>query len=266
MLDESITNLKLLAGSGFEGEKGKQLETVEMAAARIQFVKACLEDPSLALPEEELPPLGALTISSPTEISAPTVALDTTPVVMTSSAVDETRTALSSPDSSKGASTLAPPPAELQIKPAIEELDKMDTDHHEEDTLPPLKSELTNSPPPTVLEVIPDTPPPPPIQPEKRPNGPIPTRSTLAQSSFAWMLEPDTTASSLPRPHSSSFSSPVRPTSSGGGSGGTQKRRANPSREKNAFLFGEVTGEGGGEGILSADQIFGLQPIRKGGG
>jgi TBC1 domain family protein 5 len=264
MLDESVTNLKLLAASGFEGEKEKHLEAVEIAAAKIQFVKACLEDASLALPEEELPPLGALTISSPTETSAPTVALDTTPVVMTSSAVDETRTALSSPDSSKGASTLAPPPAELQMNPAVEALDKMDTDHHEEDTLPPLKSELTSSPPPAALTVIPDSPPPPPVQTEKRPNGPIPTRSTLAQSSFAWMLEPDTTTSSLPRPHSGSFSSSGRPASSGGGSA-AQKKRSNPSREKNAFLFGEVTGDGAGEGILSADQIFGLQPIRKGG-
>ncbi|KAK4123747.1 RabGAP/TBC [Parathielavia appendiculata] len=266
MLDESVTNLKLLAASGFEGEKEKHLETVELAAAKIQFVKACLEDASLALPEEELPSLGTLTISGSAEISSSTVALDTTPLVMTSSAVDETRTALSTPDSSKGNSVLASPPAESQAKQLIAEVDKMDTDHHDEDTLPPLKSELTNSPsPPAVLTVIPDTPPPPvPIQREQRPHGPIPTRSTLAQSSFAWMLEPDSATSSLQRPHSSSFSSSGRPPSSGGGST-AQRKRVNPSREKNAFLFGEVTGDGAGEGLLSADQIFGLQPIRKGG-
>ncbi|KAK4106580.1 RabGAP/TBC [Parathielavia hyrcaniae] len=267
MLDESVTNLKLLAASGFEGEKEQHLETVEIAAAKIQFVRACLEDPSLALSEEELPPLSTLTISGSAEISSPTVALDTTPVVMTSSAVDETRTALSTPDSSKENSTLASPPAGSQAEPLIAELDKMDTDHHDEDTLPPLQSELANSPsPPTVLTVIPDTPPPPAaVQREPRPQGPIPTRSTLAQSSFAWMLEPDTTTSSLPQAHSSSISSSGRPPSSGGGASTAQRKRGNLSREKNAFLFGEVTGDKAGEGVLSADQIFGLQPIRKGG-
>ncbi|KAK4149887.1 rab-GTPase-TBC domain-containing protein [Chaetomidium leptoderma] len=265
MLDESVTNLKLLAASAFEGERETDLETIEMAAAKVQFVSACLEDPSLALPEEELPALNTLAISSPTEVGSSTVALDTTPVVMVSSAVDEIRSTLSTPDSAKGDNTLASRPNELDIEQAIDEIDEMDTDDHDEDTLPPLKSELTNSPPSSVSAVIPDTPPPP-IQREQRPNGPIPTRSTLAQSSFAWMLEPDTTSSSLPRRHSSSFAS-GRPAISGAGSGisSVQKKRSNTNRERNAFLFGEVTADGAGEGGLSADQIFGLQPIRKGG-
>ncbi|KAK4044041.1 rab-GTPase-TBC domain-containing protein [Parachaetomium inaequale] len=283
MLDESVTNLKLLAASGFEGEKEQHLETIEMAAAKVQFVRACLEDPTLALPEEELPALNTLAISSPTEISAPTVALDTTPVVLTSTAVKETRTALSTPESSK-ASIASPPKEPPQPMPPVGQPDEMDTDYHddEEDTLPPLKSEITNSPPlspppPPISEVLPDTPPPPPppIQTTQRPNGPIPTRSTLAQSSFAWMLEPDTTISSLPRrTHSASLSS-VRPPGSGGvggpggggfSSGAHQKKRGNPSRERNAFLFGEVTADAVvGEGALSADQIFGLQPMRKAG-
>ncbi|KAL2130852.1 hypothetical protein VTI74DRAFT_5856 [Chaetomium olivicolor] len=288
MLDESVTNLKQLAASDIQGEKDRTLEAVELAAANIQFVKACLEDSSLPLPEEELPAINTLTIKSPTEVSPPTVALDTTPVVMTSSAVEETRSALSTPDSAKGGESLNSPPK----APQIEEHDKMDTDHHENDTLPPLKSELIKSSPviptisPTIVpatipevlpevipevipEVLPDAPvtsvtptPPPPREP--RPKPPIPTRSTLAQSSFAWMLEPDTTTSSLPRPHSSPFSSPMPPSSGGGGA---QKKRHNPSRERNAFLFGEVTADGAGEGTLSADQIFGLQPmqpVRKG--
>jgi TBC1 domain family protein 5 len=263
MLDESVTNLKLLAASELQGEKEKNLETVEVAAAKIQFVKACLEDPSLALPEEELPPLSTLTISNPTEVSLPTVALDTTPVVMTSSAVEETRTALSSPESGKTSSSLPSPPKESQTREETETLDKMDTDiHGDGDTLPPLQSEVkSGSPPvPTVLpqsQVL--------VTPmAQRPQGPIPTRSTLAQSSFAWMLEPDTTSSSLPRP--SPFSPPSgRPPSSSGGASGGQKKRHNPSRERNAFLFGEVTADCAGEAALSANQIFGLQPIRKGG-
>ncbi|KAL2271676.1 hypothetical protein VTJ83DRAFT_1047 [Remersonia thermophila] len=282
MLDDSVSALKQLSASNFEGDKSKHLECVEIAAAKVQFVKACLEDPTLALPDEDLPSLSALSISSPSETSAPTVALDTTPVVMTSSAVEDARTALSSPSPSVGSGNGALPPKDTQPKtPAPESAsasasasalaatdgtDKMDTDLQENDTLPPLQSELPGSPPlpPVVSKVLPDTPPRPATitpaeqQQAPRPHGPIPTRSTLAQSSFAWMLEPDTTASSptsprrQPLPPPRPFSSPT-----------SQKKRLNPSRERNAFLFGEVTADGLGEGSLSTDQIFGLQPIRK---
>ncbi|KAL1844062.1 hypothetical protein VTJ49DRAFT_5813 [Mycothermus thermophilus] len=276
MLDESVCSLKQLAASNFEGDKSKHLEFVEIAAAKVQFVKACLEDSTLALPDEDLPPLAALSISSPTEASAPTVALDTTPVVMTSSAVEDARTALSSPspsvNSGKGASPTRdsqPKPPPPPPPPPADDADKMDTDLQENDTLPPLQSELPSSPPlpPVVTEVLPDTPPRPSTatraeqpqqQTQQRQQGPIPTRSTLAQSSFAWMLEPDTTASSPTTPRRQSLPSP-RPFSSPP----AQKKRLNPSRERNAFLFGEVTADGLGEGALSADQIFGLQPIRK---
>ncbi|EAQ90925.1 hypothetical protein CHGG_02860 [Chaetomium globosum CBS 148.51] len=148
------------------GRSLKHIEAVEIAAAKVQFVKACLEDPTLALPEEELPPINTLAISSPTEASAPTVALDTTPVVMTSSAVDETRTALSTPESAKA--SIASPKKEPQPMPPAKQPDEMDTDDHdEEDTLPPLKSEITRPPSrPLSLssassQVIPDSPPPP---------------------------------------------------------------------------------------------------------
>ncbi|KAK4147025.1 uncharacterized protein C8A04DRAFT_34571 [Dichotomopilus funicola] len=363
MLDESVTELKRLATSGFVDEGGDEKgnsknhrETVEIAAAKVQFVKACLEDSSLALPPEEepeLPAISALAISasSPTESnSAPTVALDTTPVVMTSSAVEETRTALSSPRSSSSRISVTSLPKEPPIgsssTPLFPQSDAMDTDSHEvnddeeeggQDTLSPLQSELTHSPPhsiprdillPDVLpDVLPDSSahPPIPIQPTTsstsspplfpsstlntpiptttatttatttttttaptRPTGPIPTRSTLAQSSFAWMLEPDTTFSSSSA-SSSAFSSSILtpPESNVGGYSttdvmGQKKKRTNPSRERNAFLFGEVTGMGddgllGGVGVgeagrrrngsgngVSADQIFGLQPIRRG--
>jgi TBC1 domain family protein 5 len=85
------------------------------------------------------------------------------------------------------------------------------------------------------------------------------------------MLEPDTTLSSSSSAFPSSPSS--RPPSAGnsGGSGGGgssgQKKRHNPSRERNAFLFGEVTAEGAAadeRGVLKADQIFGLEVIRRG--
>lgn len=268
MLDESVANLKLLAASGLQRAHESNVETVEIAAAKIQFVKACLEDPAMALPEEELPPLGGLTISSPPELASPTVALDIDPVLVTSSAVVETRTTLSPTGSVKGESTPASPPQEVQALQQVDSVDEMDTDHHENDTLPPLQSEITNSPPPplpSISTVIPDPPPPPAQRAPRLNRGPIPMRSTLAQSSFAWMLEPDTTTSSLPRVSPSTTAPSGRPPSSGGSGSATQKKRNNPSRERNAFLFGEVTADGAGQGGLSADQIFGLQPIQRSG-
>ncbi|KAK4177063.1 rab-GTPase-TBC domain-containing protein [Triangularia setosa] len=249
MLEESITNLKQLVASDFEGDKQKQLETVEVAAAKIQYVKACLEDSTLDLPVEEPPTLATLSISTHPETRSPTVALDTTAVVMASSAVEEARSRLSSPASSDRNNTLASVPEEPPTESAAEEIiDKMDTDPPERKQTPP-PARPPNPEPETSPSVIhtPTTMP----TPKERPQGPIPTRSTLAQSSFAWMLEPDTTVSAR--------SPPNRPLSSSG------KKKHNPSREKNAFLFGEVVPNDGaaGERTVSPDEIFGLQPIRK---
>ncbi|KAK1835261.1 TBC1 domain family member 5 [Podospora conica] len=245
MLDESVNNLKLVATSGIEGDTKKHIEVIEVAAAKVQFVKACLEDPTITLPEEELPPLGGLSISNHSDLRSPTVALDTTPVVMTSAVIDETRSALSSPE--RGAQTTG-----LATLPEEEDHgDKMETDVPEPN--PPPNSNVTEP-----LSAGVTTPPAPPAQ---RPPGPIPTRSTLAQSSFAWMLEPDTTLSSSG--HHAPASPSGRPPSSGNSA--AQKKRQTASRERNAFLFGEVIApEGaGGERRPSEDEIFGLQPIRK---
>ena len=252
MLDESVNNLKHVATSGLEGDANKHIEVIEVAAAKVQFVKACLEDSIITLPEEELPPLGALSISNHTELRSPTVALDTTPVVMTSAVIDETRSALSSPERGALMTGLATLPEEDQEDHG----DKMDTD------VPELNTKATTDPlsaktnPPTPTAAVPG----PPLAAAPRPPGPIPTRSTLAQSSFAWMLEPDTTLSSA---HHAPTSPSGRPSSSGNSA--QQKKRQTASRERNAFLFGEViASEGaGGERRPSEDEIFGLQPIRK---
>ncbi|RDA92803.1 hypothetical protein CP533_0800 [Ophiocordyceps camponoti-saundersi (nom. inval.)] len=80
-----------------------------------------------------------------------------------------------------------------------------------------------------------------------RPAAPMPTRSTLAQSSFSWMLEPD-----LPS---------RRPQAAPGSKHGTAQHRKRPSsnasRDRNAFLFGEGTMEK----QSTEDEIFGLEPI-----
>jgi len=78
------------------------------------------------------------------------------------------------------------------------------------------------------------------------------------------MLEPDTTPIS-----SSAFPSSRSPPGGAAGVGSQKKRTSttNASRERNAFLFGEVTSEvsthEAAERKLSEDEIFGLQPMRK---
>ncbi|KAL2258413.1 hypothetical protein VTK26DRAFT_8285 [Humicola hyalothermophila] len=269
MLDESIMNLKLLIASGLGGDKAKHLETVETARAKLQFVKASLEDPSLSLPEEELPALNNLSLSSPTETRGPTVALDTTPVVMTS-AVEETRSALSSPESGiENNVPTSPPKASSQSTETLpaEPTDKMDTDPPELDTVPPLLSDVLSQPPalsPTATTTTitktttttatnpPSPTPPSPTQTQhqhhhqqqpQRPSAPIPTRSTLAQSSFAWMLEPDTTSSSLARAAASPSVLPdsVARARARASSSSSKRGSQKPGRERHAFLFGEVT-------------------------
>jgi len=285
MLDETVTNLKVIATSNIEGDKEKYVEMIELAAAKIQLVKLHLEDSSLSLPEEELPAINTLSISPHTDRKSPTVALDTTQVVMTSSAVESARSTLSSPDSAAQLDAPLPPiPAEdAPLKAAspslsqarnggsgislLEEEDRMDTDAPEpqpghdatmgevaEDSILP-----AGSPVPVA---------------KARPPRPIPTRSSLAQSSFSWMLEPDDTIASMKSSSTTSASPPhpyfpiTRPSSNGPTRKGASNSTSNASRERNAFLFGEVTssdGAGRGSGP-AADEIFGLLPIRKGKG
>ncbi|KAG6027809.1 hypothetical protein E4U41_000830 [Claviceps citrina] len=82
----------------------------------------------------------------------------------------------------------------------------------------------------------------------------VPTRSTLAQSSFAWMLEPD-----QPRPPRGASDKGSRRLAT------LHRKRAsnNMRREQNAFLFGEGAAEGVGAAPLHTDDIFGLEPLPK---
>ena len=263
MLTQAIDSLTALAAGNLEGDKNQHLQTIEIATAKAQLVKVYLEDSSLALPEEDLPSISSLSISAVADVSRPTVALDTTPVVLSSSAVEIVRSTLSSPASDNGTGVPANPSsaddgASSSALPPHDS-DHMDTDMAGEILIPSNSIEVVK----VVSETI-STPtkPVPTVEPRRieRPSAPIPTRSTLAQSSFSWMLEPDTTT---PATLDSTFSTPP---SSTGSASGTGKRRgpSNASRERNAFLFGEVTGAGPLDGGLSTDEIFGLKPMGKG--
>ncbi|KAL0473642.1 rab-GTPase-TBC domain-containing protein [Neurospora intermedia] len=354
MLDESVTSLKQLAASGLgeTTDKEKYVEAVEIAAAKVQFVKACLEDSSLILDslEESAPEREPQTPSSPTpsapafnalslspsrhrgntDSRSPTVALDITPVVMTSSIVEGEAEAGVSISQASTIGTLPPAPAPApESTVEADEPPKTPTEMTTtpENTISKPKTSNGNDPssspagihkppasPPSANPIEPTLSSPPthpdPVsssspsqsetreqqqqqqeqqqdqqeQPPHRPE-PLPTRSTIAQSSFAWMLEPDSPSFSAPNSSSTqqhytknTFPPPRSPTTAfpelggrgrpsgshtsshpitgtGGGaktkprkkSLGKSSRMSNASRERNAFLFGDDDEDGDGQ-------------------
>ncbi|KAK9781943.1 putative Rab-GTPase-TBC domain-containing protein [Seiridium cardinale] len=232
MLDETVANLRALASSEMDDKK-KHAEALEIAAAKVQFVKIYLEDSTVALPEDEQPkdtsvhgaedegPEMPTDAVSAMVISTPEIGVDS-PGLETSNIVASTPAALAE-QAEQGADMIP---------------DAMDTD--------PLSTSRTATP----------------TQPKslQRPPAPIPTRSTLAQSSFAWMLEPDQSASTATSQKPTSFDSSSKPKPA---NKHHKKPSANANRERTAFLFGEVpSGADDVKGILPED-IFGLQPMGK---
>lgn len=209
MLDETVNNLKAISASSLE-DKAKSLELIEIAAAKVQFVKIYLDDSSMEVPVLHSPP--------PEETPQEVVVAETTivqpePVPAVSTEPDVSALQISEPK---------PVPKEEPVQPSgPDRIDKATTDENKPaNTLAP-----------------------------SRP-GPVPTRSTLAQSSFSWMLEPDESGPSKALASSNKSPPPQH----------KKKFSNSASREKNAFLFGEVTEN---HNTLNSDEIFGLEPIKK---
>lgn len=221
MLDDTVTSLKAISATNLE-DKVKSLELVEVAAAKIQFVKIYLEDSTMEVPivdtsaskeermdtEEAEPEI----IASQEEDAVQETKMDAESIDIKSLSLN------SEAPADHVASNSAPtsPPA----------MDKAASDIAGS-SLAPAATKAT------------------------RP-APVPTRSTLAQSSFSFMLEPNETSPKEPR--ITSRSSPAL--------GHKKKHSNNASRERNAFLFGEVVSETEGRDPLK-DDIFGLEPLRK---
>lgn len=241
LLEEAITGLQQLAASNLEGDKEKNLEAVEMAAAKAQFVKIHLEDSSLDLSLD--------TPATQSHDVSPQVVID-----------DALPTVIASPGG---------PPVPVVINDEsssslmIAEDDEIMTDSEAaEATTPKLSPSTANL---SGVEASPLSPtsqlPGPAATPSPLRPAPIPTRSTLARSSFSLMLEPDQTLANASAPasvHSSGSSTHNQPIMSA-------------KRPSNAFLFGEVvtddagsiaSGKGGIKGFTS-DDIFGLEPLRR---
>lgn len=224
MLDEIVNNLKALSGSNLD-DKAKSLELIEIAAAKVQFVKIYLEDSSMEVPLLDPPPLEE----------------------------EDQMSAARANDIHDGLSikTQTDPVPPVPVDIGIAALTITEDAHipKKDEALSPLNHDImdisSDNVPPDPLAASPVT--------DSRPTGPVPTRSTLAQSSFSWMLEPDEPGSSQPS-FAAKKSQPVQ----------HKKRISNSTnRERNAFLFGEVTSNAESRNPLSSDEIFGLEPIRK---
>lgn len=236
LLEEAITGLHQLVASNLEGDKEQNLEAVEMAAAKAQFVKIHLEDSSLDLsldaptkPGDDTSPQVVIDDALPTVIASPggpgVINDESSPSLMIAED-DEIMT------DSETADATTP-----KLSPSIANLSAV-----EASPLSPTSQPLTGAATPSPL----------------RP-APIPTRSTLARSSFSLMLEPDQTSVTSSAPGSAHS-----PASS-------IHHNITSKRPSNAFLFGEVVtddagsiaaGKGGGKGFTS-DDIFGLEPLRR---
>lgn len=211
MLGDTVSSLKAISAANVDDSaeaRTKNLELIEVAAAKIQFVKIYLEDSTMEVPDVDAPVDNTErmdTNEKPTSVQKDVKADD----------VDVSQLS-------------------LEEKPqAVEE--QQSTSKSTE--LPPTSP---SDPLSTAAPVA------------TRP-GAVPTRSTLAQSSFSWMLEPD----------ESSSKRDSRVTSKSPPATAHKKRPSNSaSRDRNAFLFGEVTNDTEGRDPLK-DDIFGLETLRR---
>lgn len=237
-LDEAITGLKEVSGSKLAGDKEKALEGVELAAAKAQLVKVYLENPSLELPTEEpreednAPPQ---IIVEDDELPVPAVAdAEPSPAKINDAA---------SPSLMVAADEMMVDPEAPGTPKTEATMEGVEQEH---------SSPLSPTQPAPLL----------------RPTA-VPTRSTMAQSSFALMLEPDqspsASASSAYSPTSSLPSAGTTPTQSYHAHHHRKSPRDSVSRDRNAFLFGEVTDQSAAAAAkaFTSEDIFGLEPLRR---
>ncbi|TQW06688.1 TBC domain-containing protein [Cordyceps javanica] len=296
LLHETVADLKTLSASNLD-DKVKSLQMIEVAAARVQFVQIYLEDSTMDLPlsqtdtpgksedaateglingpdqddaekQDEATDKGNETLSQEKKTVSETVGTDVPPAVPEKPAsadkktVKQTQPATSahsaeSPQPQKSGQSAQPTTSKAPIAssqpvtnaPGKETPPANDMSEPTDDA-PSQPTETSSQPAPEQSATAATT--------LARPSLPaVPTRSTIAQSSFSWMLEPDeSTPSAAAAAAAATGSKSPTPQS---------KKRAsnNVSRERNAFLFGDGDGHAGGSDPLAASGIFGLESMSK---
>lgn len=262
MLEEAIAELKDI--SSFDSkleDKAKIRDALEVAVSKVQLVKGLLEDSTAALPDGEdvkisvtPPPPPVSGTSTERKVDSEPLSDAVATMVSNTPMVSDTDTLVMNDDDTpkRTATTTTVAPSSSSTPPTKEPsgpgADERGPEKKREDT-DPLGVVETSTP----------------VQTLKRPQPPIPTRSTLAQSSFSWMLEPDTSISTTSSTSASNSKSVFgsAPAIKSDGGGHRKRPSANANRERTAFLFGEVPADAEGNAIREED-IFGLEPIVKG--
>jgi TBC1 domain family protein 5 len=238
MLDETVANLKTLSASNLE-DRAKSLDLIEIAAAKVQFVQIYLDDSTMDIQGPTSADSADAAKDSGKDEKAGAKGMDAEPKLhMDGLSIkdDKAITQSSSKTDEQPTSSTAPDPDKMDITPA--------------------ENKAKSPPPKSHAKLMPN---------QTRPL-PVPTRSTLAQSSFSWMLEPDDSKSSRPSSSSAVAASSKSPPPQHPHAQPPKKRSSNnASREKNAFLFGEVTSESGKAAEpLTTEEIFGMEPLPEG--
>ncbi|KAG6310129.1 hypothetical protein E4U44_005901 [Claviceps purpurea] len=263
LLRDTVADLKTVTLSE-DADKAKNLELIEVVAAKIQFVQIYLEDSSMDVPAFEAPAAGSILKSETGDAAVqptfPAEEATKAPVDDTENKPDDGMTGV------EKATVLQAPDADVPAL-LINDHKSDSNDAERRDVLPAPNGTTTRTedegaisrqPPELKMTEQPTLTQPEPDGPEstsvpKRPAA-VPTRSTLAQSSFSWMLEPDESLPSRSTLENGPKSRPTRHT----------KRSSNHTgRERNAFLFGDAAGEVDGVAALQTEDVFGLEPIPK---
>ncbi|KAE8451222.1 hypothetical protein EG329_004386 [Mollisiaceae sp. DMI_Dod_QoI] len=225
MLGQAMADLRAVSVSP-DGDKDNYVKAMDVAIAKVEFVKVYLEDSTIPLPEDSTHPARSPPTSATTPHPPPREPLQVetpeTPVSSTAESAAEN-------------ATIAALDTPLQPSPVLEQSSKLgiaqipSPAESQEEATEPVEEGLTI-----------------------RPKAPVPTRSSIAQSSFSWMLEPDispASRSSPPKSGSPFLKSGRRPTSG-------------PNREKAAFLFGEDGGESNMLPLGTPEEGFNLGTIK----
>ncbi|KKP04049.1 hypothetical protein THAR02_03841 [Trichoderma harzianum] len=223
LLEETVMSLRALSVSNLE-DKARSLDIIEVAAAKVQFVQIYLQDASMDIP----------TADSPTSEEAQLAAEKR-----------EDKEIKKAPPPEKENQPLSPVSGTNALGPNLSKADSKLGDMKKSEEI---KDPLSDAAEATSNDSKKEE-----VLSEGQPRAPvvvsIPARSTIAQSSFSWMLEPEESGPPQTPPIGKS------PTSQ-------QKRRNNnASREKNAFLFGEAPAELDERDPLRSGDIFGMEPM-----
>ncbi len=240
MLDQAMSDLRAVSVSP-TADKESYVKAMDIAIAKVDFVKIYLEDATMPLPESP--------VSHNTALPSSVISTSTLQAQSQGPLPIDTQEAYQASTSGLTKSDVVPKASENEAQKSSAQVPSINTESAA--ALSPLlalpPNEVHEGAKPKETELLP-----------RQPKAPVPTRSSIAQSSFSWMLEPDVTSDSA---------SKSSPTSSSPFQKSARRAAPNRNREKSAFLFGEDGEESSTPNtrlpdLVDAEDSFGMGPLR----